>query len=108
MGRDGHCRAAIVKITTRDGQPEQLRRPIQPLYPLELKSPCDNSEMSAENATSSETVSPNEEPPTDKDGEGVAKQGTDTFAEPQRKSKCVAVQQGDECRKACMIKLNDD
>ena len=51
--------------------------------------------------------SPNEEPPTDKNGEGVAKQGTDTFAEPQRKSKCVAVQQGDECRKACMIKLDD-
>ena len=58
--RDGCYRAAIVKTRTSDGRLEQLRRPIQLLYPLELKSPSDSSEMTAANDTSSEIVSPSE------------------------------------------------
>ena len=94
-----------MKTTTRDGRLEQLRRPIQLLYPLELKSPSDSSETTAANETSSEMVNHSEEPPTDKDAE---EKGTGTLSQPQRQSKRVAAQQGSERRKACMFELNDD
>ena len=42
-GRDGHCRAAIVKTTASDGQSVLLRRPIQLLYPLELSDSLEPS-----------------------------------------------------------------
>ena len=86
LGHDGHYRAAIVKTTCRDGRPEQFRRPIQLLYPLESKSTFDSYEISL---PSTEIVSPIEEPPTTKDGEDMTEQGTDTPAEPRRRSKRV-------------------
>ena len=35
-GRDGHPRAALVRVATRDRQHVLLRRPLQLLYPLEI------------------------------------------------------------------------
>ena len=83
-GRDSHCRGAVVRTTTRDGRPELLRRPIQLLYPLELKSSSDSHETSAGKASNPEVVSPSEESSTNNDGEDRAEKGTDKPAEPWR------------------------
>ena len=37
LGRDGHTRAAVVKTTANDGRSVLLRRPVQLLYPMELR-----------------------------------------------------------------------
>lgn len=66
-----------------------LRWPIQLQYLLELKSPSDSYEMSAEKATSPKIMSPSKEPLTDKDGEDMAEKGTDIW----RQYNCVATQQ---------------
>ena len=36
-GKDGHCRAAYVKVSNDRGKSTILRRPIQHLIPLEVK-----------------------------------------------------------------------
>ena len=41
-GRDGLTRAAVVKVASRDRQHSILKRPIQLLYPLEIR--CESTE----------------------------------------------------------------
>ena len=93
-GRDGHCRAAIVKTTASDGQPVLLHLPIQLLYPLELSN---SSEPSTEKRSS-----PGAELPTGNES-SIEQTGTKL-----RWFKRAAAQRGDEQRKACMFELNDD
>ena len=42
-GSDGHVRGAIVQLKTKAGRLTKLRRPIQRLYPLEVR--CRNDEQ---------------------------------------------------------------
>ena len=37
-GRDGRHRGAVIRVPTKDGRTTILRRPLQLLYPLEIKS----------------------------------------------------------------------
>jgi len=41
-GSDGHVRGAVVQVKTKAGRLTKLRRPIQRLYPLEVR--CRNDE----------------------------------------------------------------
>ena len=45
---------------------------------------------------------------TENDSEDTAEDGTNTSTEPWSRLKHIAALQGDEQRKACMLKLNDD
>lgn len=103
-----HYRGAVVKTTSRDGRLELLRRPIQLLYPLELKSSSAGHETTDKADGSPEIVDPGKKPPTDKEDEDKAEKGTDDPAQPRRQSRRLAAQRGDEQRKACMFELNDD
>ena len=46
-GPDGVARGALVKLTTKDGKQSLLRRPIQRLYPLEVRRSGDSCEDEA-------------------------------------------------------------
>ena len=102
-GRDGHYRGATVRMATRDRQQVLLRRPIQLLYPLELKSADDKP--SAEESRDAESVRDSKEPPVDTTSESEV---ADTPIETQRRPRRVAAQLGDERRKACMFELVED
>ena len=46
-GTDGIVRGVTVKVTSRSGHPSVIRRPIQHIYPMEVKSssvPTDNTD----------------------------------------------------------------
>ena len=116
-GRDGHCRGAIVRTVTRDRQQILMKRPIQLLYPLELKSPeTDDNKSTVEDSGDSDVVSPCKEPNTLTDGENQEEE-IDTSIETRRRSSRVAAQLGgrrraallgEDRRKACMLELNED
>ena len=105
QGRDGHCRGAVVRTMTKDGQPVLLRRPIQLLYPLEVGSLEPATEKTSDPMA---VMLPSEKSPTEADGEGTIEEDMDTTHKPLRRSRRVAAQQGDERRKACMFELDDD
>ena len=107
-GCDGHHRGAVVKTMTSDGRPELLRRPIQRLYPLEVKGSSDRNETAAENASRPEVTSPGDKPPIDNVGEDRFTEGAVTSAESQSRPRRIAAQRGEEQRKACMIELEED
>lgn len=39
-GKDGETRGAKVKMLTKKGRPTYLNRPVQKLYPLEVRDQC--------------------------------------------------------------------
>jgi len=53
-GSDGHVRGAVVRVKTKAGRLAKLRRPLQRLYPLEVR--CRNDEP--ETTISSRRVEP--------------------------------------------------
>ena len=56
--QDGNIRAARVKVMSRSGRPTILKRPIQQLYPLEVRGTLDNDDT--------------REPPEDTEVDGVS------------------------------------
>ncbi len=90
-GRDGQFRRATVKMATRGRQQTLLHRPIQLLYPLEVR--CPNGPEKPTNDA--------EEPDTEQEADVV----TEDPMETRQRTTCVAAQQ---CRRACMHELEDD
>ena len=103
-GRDGHCRGAAVRTVTRDRQQVLLRRPIQLLYPLELKSSDGNGDESSK----AQDVISDKESTTVSGGETQGEEVADMPTDTRRRSSRVAARVGDDRRKACMLELNDD
>ena len=83
-----------MRTVTRDRQQVFLRRAIQLLYPLELKSTDDN-ETSVDESSESEVMSSGKEPTTVTNSET---QGGEVADAPRRRSS----------RVACMLELNED
>jgi len=99
--RDGHIRAAIVKMANSDGRSVLLNRPVQLLYLLEVQ---DQAPTSTEYTIDEEPVPEDiSEVPTSPDKESEPDQRKAT-----RRSQRVAAQTADAGRKACMFELKDN
>lgn len=107
MGRDGQIRGATVRMAVRDRQQVLLRRPIQLLYPLEVKCQ-DNRETPPSEAEEPEKATNKVSPPALSHNEPTVGGGNaDHPPETRRRSQRVAAQRADERRKACMFELED-
>ncbi len=114
-GRDDLIRGATVKIGVTDGQSILLNRPIQLLYPLEVRSQEKPEQDDKEKTTAHE---PRDDPvdtgmeenecgelkPNDDHAEEPTEQAT---SELLRRSKRAAAKRADVQRKACMFELED-
>ena len=68
IGRDGLPRSALVRVATRDRQHTLLKRPLQLLYPLEIrepeppKAPSENVPIVSQDEQTSDTPMPERHP----------------------------------------------
>ena len=96
-GRDGRTRGAVVKVASRNRQHSLLRRPVQLLYPLEVRSP---HAAQVSNEPGPEAMSQEDSFPTD-----TLQDPPDR--EPRRRSQRSAARQANDRRKACMLELEN-
>ena len=105
-GQDGNVRAATVKIGNADGRQVILNRPIQLLYPLEVRSSAPEKDLedgTVDKDIASSIVSGDNELQDPLDDSA----GNVTAASPRR-SKRKAAQMADATRKACAFALEDN
>ena len=101
-GQDGHIRAATVKMGASDGRKVLLNRPVQLLYPLEVRS----SEFTSGERTLSDDEA--QDPAAIRDPATSQDPGTSRDSAIPRRSQRVAGRRGNERRKACDLALADD
>ena len=107
-GRDGQIRGATVKMASEDGHGALLRRPIQLLFPLEVKcqEPSLETVQVAEN--SEDTRDSSRVLTTSNDKSNIEEHDKNDTSVCSRRSKSTAAKEADERRKACMFELKDN
>ena len=98
-GKDGHIRGATVKVASKGGCSMLLNRPIQLLFPLEVKcqEPTTHSPGTAQDSSSPADGQPS-----------VPEPDSDSAPIHSRRSSRKAAKDADERRKVCMFELEDD
>ena len=98
-GKDGHIRGATVKVASKGGCSMLLNRPIQLLFPLEVKcqEPTTHSPGTAQDSSSPADGQPS-----------VPEPDSDSVPIHSRRSSRKAAKDADERRKVCMFELEDD
>ena len=103
-GRDGRIRGVTVKMANKDGKQSLLNRPIQLLYPLEVKCHETTSEEGEVTQNSNDQRHDSQVPsPSNSDSDKNAG-GTPQPIRPRR----AAAQRADERRNACMFELENN
>lgn len=105
-GRDCQIQGATVKMASNDGCGTQLRRPIQLLFPLEVK--CQESSETEQVTDGLESPQDGSHELCSDDQPSVEECDPNDTSVYSGRPKRTAAKEADKCRKACMFELEDD
>ena len=99
-GKDRRVRGAAVRLASRDRQQTLIHRPVQLLYPLEVRDIQEDSNVESSSGTETHEVESGSHAPTDLSTQ-------QEMEGPRRRSSRIAANQSDDRRRAFLLQLED-
>lgn len=103
-GRDGKMRGAVVKVPGKSGRTTTLRRPLQLLYPLELKCKDQYERPGESTDPSDQTTEPSDQTTEPSDQTTTEQTAENRVTRPQRR----AAANARDMVSAYLLELEDD